>query len=55
MQKIETQITSFDHKWEREKMLVRTKELADAGFYFLGACDRTKCFFIVEVVYTIRK
>ena len=41
----ETRIASFDHRWKREKMLVQPKELAVAGFCFLGSCDRTKCFY----------
>ena len=45
MQNTETRIASFDHRWEREKMLVQPKELADAGFYFLGARDHTKCVY----------
>ena len=46
MQNTETRIASFDHRWEREKMLVQPKELAAAGFYFFGTHDRTKCFLL---------
>ena len=49
MQNTETRIAIFDHRWEQEKMLVQPKELADAGFYFLGSRDHTKCFIVVVV------
>ena len=45
MQNTVTRIASFDHRWKREKMLAQPKELADAGFYFLGVHNQTKCFY----------
>ena len=46
MRNTETWTASFNHRWEQEKMLVQAKELADAGFYFLGSHDRTKYLFL---------
>ncbi|XP_077973069.1 baculoviral IAP repeat-containing protein 7-B-like [Styela clava] len=45
MQNIEDRIASFGPEWPGHRLKATVRSIANAGFFYLGQGDRTKCFY----------